>query len=165
MIISGDLLHSYLNSEPPLVEGIGRDRIQPNGVDISIENIFKFEGYGAISVNRRELPNVNEIEPDSDGWWQLKYGSYRVRLREIVHLPLGVVGIARPRSTLIRCGASVHTALWDSGYEGKSEVLLTVHNPNGLRLQRGARIMQMIFILCQGKVGEGYSGIYQKENM
>jgi len=165
MIISGDLLLSYLSSEPPLVEGIDKDQIQPNGVDISIENVFEFDESGSIGVGERKLADVTEIKPDTDGWWHLKQSSYRVRLKEVVHLPLGVVGIARPRSTLTRNGASVQTALWDSGYEGKSEVLLTVYNRYGLRIQKGARIMQMIFLLCQGEVNKGYSGKYQRENI
>ncbi|MEI2760841.1 MAG: hypothetical protein V9E95_01185 [Methanothrix soehngenii] len=37
---------------------------------------------------------------------------------EIVNIPGDVAALARARSTLLRCGASLETALWDPGYLG-----------------------------------------------
>ncbi|MGQ9706441.1 MAG: deoxyuridine 5'-triphosphate nucleotidohydrolase [bacterium] len=165
MIVSGELLLSYLKSKPPLVESVSEDQIQPNGIDLSIDKIFRFKGSGSVRVIDRKLADVVEMKPDRDGWWHLGEGAYKVRIIEIVHIPIGLIGIARPRSTLTRCGAMVHTALWDSGYEGKSEVLLTVHNHYGLNIQKGARIMQIIFLLCEGNIDKGYNGLYQGENI
>ncbi len=165
MILSGDSLISLLKSKPPLVEGVDKSQIQPNGIDIRIDTVFKFESAGEIGIKESQIAGVSEIAPDSGGWFFLMPGAYRVRLMEVVHIPLGISAIARPRSTLTRCGASVHTALWDSGYEGRSEVLLTVYNPSGLRIQRGARIIQLVFFLCEGRVRSGYDGRYQGENV
>jgi dUTP pyrophosphatase len=58
----------------------------------------------------------------------------------------------------------VETAVWDPGYRGRSSSLLVVHNPDGIRLKKDARVAQLIFFRT-GEVEEGYSGIYQDERM
>ncbi|MCK4702236.1 deoxyuridine 5'-triphosphate nucleotidohydrolase, partial [Candidatus Bathyarchaeota archaeon] len=83
---------------------------------------------------------------------------------ETVKMPLDVAAIARTRSTLLRNGAALGTAVWDPGYHGKSSSLLTVHNPHGMRLKRDARIAQLIFFHT-GEVEKGYSGVYQNERI
>jgi len=79
-------------------------------------------------------------------------------------MPLDVVAIARTRSTLLRNGATVETAVWDPGYKGRSSSLLVVHNPEGIRLKKDARIAQLVFFRVK-EVAEGYSGVYQNERM
>ena len=99
-----------------------------------------------------------------DGWIHLKKGVYKVIYNEVVKMPLNVAAIARTRSTLLRNGTEVGTAVWDPGYEGRSSSMLTVHNPHGLRLKKDARVAQLIFFET-GDVEKGYSGVYQKERM
>ena len=73
--------------------------------------------------------------------------------------------MARSRSSLLRMGAAVQTALWDPGYKGRSEALLVVSNSHGLTLQRDARVAQLVFIRIERADGEVYGGRYQGENM
>ncbi|MEM4523885.1 MAG: deoxyuridine 5'-triphosphate nucleotidohydrolase, partial [Archaeoglobaceae archaeon] len=61
-------------------------------------------------------------------------------------------------------GVSVETAVWDAGYEGRSEVLIVVHNPEGIWLKKNARIIQLIFLKLCSKT-RGYAGIYKFENV
>jgi len=79
-------------------------------------------------------------------------------------LPNNVMALARPRSSLLRCGVTVDTAVWDAGYSGRSQSLMVVYHPQGFRLQKNARIVQMIFFSLTGET-EGYSGSYQGENI
>jgi len=74
------------------------------------------------------------------------------------------MALGRPRSSLLRCGVTVGTAVWDAGYEGRSQSLLVVYNPRGFRLQKNARVAQLIFMRLSGKT-EGYKGAYQGENI
>ena len=67
------------------------------------------------------------------------------------------------RSSLLRCGASLHTAVWDAGYSGRSESLLVVYNPQGLDLEKNARVLQLVFSTLTGE-SQGYTGGYQGEN-
>jgi len=73
--------------------------------------------------------------------------------------------LGRPRSSLNRCGVSIHSAVWDAGYSGRSQSLLVVYNPLGFRLHRNARLLQLVFFYTSGGVGKGYSGQYQNENL
>ena len=53
---------------------------------------------------------------------------------------------------------------WDAGYHGRSQSLMMVYNPQGFRLQKNARIIQLIFFRLTSET-EGYSGTYQGENI
>ena len=72
--------------------------------------------------------------------------------------------LARPRSSLLRCGVTVGTAVWDAGYSGRSQSLMVIYNPQGIRLQKNARIIQLVFFQLTQET-EGYRGIYQGENI
>jgi dUTP pyrophosphatase len=73
------------------------------------------------------------------------------------------MAFARPRSTLLRSGVAIHTAVWDAGYSGRGEGLLSVLNPKGYRLQRGAAVLQLVFLRLGAATAEGYRGKYQGE--
>ena len=77
---------------------------------------------------------------------------------------MNLAAIAKPRSSLIRCGATLETAVWDAGYRGRSESMLVVYNYAGFRVKRNARIIQLLFYTLEKEVEKGYSGIYQNEN-
>jgi len=72
--------------------------------------------------------------------------------------------LARPRSSLLRCGVTVGTAVWDAGYNGRSQSMLVVYHPQGFRLQKNARVTQLVFMTVTGDT-EGYRGTYQRENI
>ena len=91
-------------------------------------------------------------------------GAYLITYNEIVHLPKNVIALATPRSSLLRCGVTVHTAVWDAGYSGRSQSLLIVYHPQGFRLQKNSRIVQLVFLELTQET-EGYNGIYQRENI
>jgi dUTP pyrophosphatase len=74
------------------------------------------------------------------------------------------MALARPRSSLLRCGVTIETAVWDAGYSGRSQALLVVHNPSGFHLQKNARVLQLVFFRLTGET-EGYQGKYQRENI
>ncbi len=87
-----------------------------------------------------------------------------ITYNEIVHLPKNIMALARPRSSLLRCGVTVGTAVWDAGYSGRSQSLLVVYNPKGFHLQKDARVLQLIFFPLTQET-EGYHGVYQGENI
>ena len=141
-------------------------QLQPSGFDLSLASIEAYVGGGAVDFNNSErvIGETKQLGTDKEGWYHLEKGVYKVVYNEVVKMPLDVAAIARTRSTLLRNGAEVGTAVWDPGYEGRSSSMLTVHNPYGLRLKRDARIAQLIFFHT-GEVGKGYNGIYQKERV
>ncbi len=160
-------LYEYLATAPPLVEGL-LDRevqVQPHGIDLSVGEVYRLDGPGVIGFASEvtQLPAGEPVTFDPEGWAHLPPGMYRVRLAERVNLPLHLFAMAWPRSSLLRMGVHIGTALWDAGYSGRGEVSLVVHNPRGIRLQHRARIVQMMFFRLDRAPLRGYDGRYQGE--
>lgn len=137
------------------------------GMELTMQKIERFTSSGAVAFDNieRVLPSTDPLDFDSSGWIDLAPGAYLVTFNEIVNIPRDVAALARARSTLLRCGASLETALWDPGYRGRSQSLLVVHNPQGLRLRKNARLMQLIFLRLENEAEKLYSGKYQGENI
>ncbi len=142
-----------------------QEHVQPNGVDLSLDAIWRFAGPGSLgrSSADRLLPPREELTFDADGWVDLSTGTYGIRYAEWVALPLDSGGLCFPRSSLLRMACHVPTAVWDAGYAGHAEGLLVVTNPSGVRLQRGARIVQLVLFRLTERASAGYSGRYQHE--
>ncbi len=155
-------------SEPPLIEGLVSPdvQVQPNGVDLTLRSVSSYDGAGAadFSNERRALPTESMLPFDGDDAVMLGPGSYLVRFNETVNLPLDLAALGRTRSSLLRGGAALHTAVWDAGYSGRSQSLLTVYNPSGFRLYRNARIMQLVFVTLEQPADAGYTGVYLGEH-
>ena len=137
------------------------------GMEMTLQKIERFTSAGAIAFDNmeRELPRTGPMDFDPSGWIDLAAGAYLVTFNEIVNIPRDVAALARARSTLLRCGASLETALWDPGYRGRSQSLLVVYNPHGLRLKKNARLMQLVFLRLEKEAEKVYSGKYQGENI
>ena len=152
------LLSNYLDLE---------QQVQPNGVDLSLQTVSAIHGQGILAADNagRVLPDVEPLPFDDAGFVTLGPGVYQVVFNEIVNLPKDMMAFGRPRSSLCRCGVTLHTAVWDAGYNGRSTSLLNVANPSGFRVQRDSRLLQLVFIKLAREVAEGYRGIYQGENI
>ncbi len=137
------------------------------GMEMTLQKIERFTSAGAVAFDNieRELPETEPMDFDPSGWIDLAAGAYLVTFNEIVNIPRDAAALARARSTLLRCGASLETALWDPGYRGRSQSLLVVYNPNGLRLKKNARLMQLVFMRLEKEAEKVYSGKYQGENI
>jgi dUTP pyrophosphatase len=101
---------------------------------------------------------------DGSGNLDLVPGIYMITYNEIVHLPRDLMALGRPRSSLLRCGVTIGTAVWDAGYAGRSQSMLVVYNKQGFRVEKNARITQLVFLELTGE-SAGYNGIYQGENI
>jgi len=145
----------------------GRSQVQPAGVDLTISEVFRFKGHGRLGFSNasRKLPDVEKLDFNDDGVLFLERGAYRVKYNEVVKVPDDCIAVGFPRSSLMRMGATIVSAVWDPGYEGRGEGLLLVENPHGIILERNARVMQLVFIKLSAKPSETYSGSYQYEGL
>ncbi len=162
-ILSKQDIHRLLQQEPPLLEDYINleEQVQPNGIDLTLREVALLQTSGKIAVNDKQRL-VSDLAPlvfDGLGFIDLVSGAYIITYNEIVHLPNNVMALARPRSSLLRCGVTVNTAVWDAGYSGRSQSLMVVYNPQGFRLQRNARIVQLVFLQLTQET-EGYQGAY-----
>ncbi len=168
-MLSHDELVSLISKKPPLVENMidQETQVQPNGIELTLERVESHEGPGSISFDNaeRRLPTTRNIEFSNGGWLHLPKGSYKIVFNEIVNIPKNIAAIAKPRSSLLRCGATIETAVWDAGYSGRSESLLIVYNEKGFNIKKDARVLQLLFFRLGEAVKEGYCGIYQNENI
>ena len=137
------------------------------GVELTLQKIERFLTAGTVAFDNKErkLPETELVNFDEMGWIELTAGAYLVTFNEIVNIPKDVAAMARARSTLLRCGATLETALWDPGYRGRSQSLLVVYNPQGLKLKKNARLMQLVFLRLENEAEKLYSGKYQGENI
>ena len=167
-VLSREDIHNLLQQQPPLIEGYINleEQVQPNGIDLTLREVSLLQSSGKIAVkdNQRQVSDLAPLVFDGLDFIDLVPGVYIITYNEIVHLPENIMALARPRSSLLRCGVTVDTAVWDAGYSGRSQSLLVVYNPQGFRLQRNARIVQLIFLKLTQET-EGYHGAYQRENM
>ena len=167
-ILSKQDIYRLLRQQPPLIEGYINleEQVQPNGIDLTLREVALLQSSGKIAVSNSQRL-VSDLAPlvfDGLGFIDLISGAYIITYNEIVHLPKNVMALARPRSSLLRCGVTVNTAVWDAGYSGRSQSLMVVYNPQGFRLQRNARMVQLVFLRLTKKT-EGYRGAYQGENI
>jgi dUTP pyrophosphatase len=167
-VLAKDDIRKLVQAQPPLVEGWLNleEQLQPNGFDLTLRDVAMLQTAGAIPVDNRQR-QVSTLAPlvfDGLGNIDLIPGPYLITYNEVVHLPKNVMALAAHRSSLLRCGVTVGTAVWDAGYEGRSQSLLVVHNPLGFRLQKNARIIQLVFFQLSQET-EGYKGKYQGENI
>ncbi len=167
-VLSKQDIHRLLQQEPPLIEGYIdlETQVQPNGIDLTLREVALLQTSGKIAASdsQRLVSDLAPLVFDGLGFIDLMPDAYIITYNEIVHLPNNVMALARPRSSLLRCGVTVNTAVWDAGYSGRSQSLMVVHNPQGFRLQRNARIVQLVFLQLTQKT-EGYHGAYQEENI
>jgi dUTP pyrophosphatase len=164
-VLSREDLRAALAASPPLVEGLDL-QVQPNGIDLRVDRVQRLTSPGLLGEadNVREPAAREDVQADKDGWWDLHRGAYVVTYQEKVNLPTDIMALARPRSTLLRSGVAIHAAVWDAGYSGRGEGLLSVLNARGYRLQRGARVLQLVFFRLSSPTAEGYKGRYHGEN-
>ena len=156
--------------EPLVAEYLDLDtQLQPNGFDLTLREVRRFTSAGGTGPGGAQstLSESSALSFGSDGYLDLTEGAYVITLNEIVSLPPDLMALARPRSSLLRSGVAIHTAVWDAGYKGRSQALLTVYNPMGYRVARDARLLQMVFMYLARPVpvDDGYKGRFLGENV
>ena len=152
---SDEIVKQYIDSDV---------QTQIAGFDLTIKELIELEDGGIVDFDntKRKIPEHRVVQP-KEGKWNIKPGGYLVKYNEVVEVPLNAVGLVLPRSSLMRSGATVCSAVWDPGYKGRGVGLFLVFA--NITLYQDARIAQIIFIETKTKTTEGYSGQYQNENI
>ena len=158
-VLLGDSIKSLFPSISPL-------QLQPAGIALTEEEDLTFTPPSV-----RDFDNKHRAVSDCsalqwhDNTLHLKPGAYKLRFAEVITIPPHTIALAFPRSSLLRSGATLHHAVWDPGYEGKSESLLVIHNPHGLTLYKRARVAQLIYLKLERQAQRLYRGVYHKEGV
>ena len=145
-------------SEEKLIEGFSENSLNGAGYDLRVGRFYKIRGEAYLGVERRTLPEVDEIITDE---LTLKPGEYiLVETLEKVHMPKDLMARILPRSTLFRAGCSLITAVVDPGYYGTLTMGLKNLSSADFRLEKKARIGQIVFEEVCGQA-ISYDGRYQ----
>ncbi|MCD4732786.1 deoxyuridine 5'-triphosphate nucleotidohydrolase [bacterium] len=167
MILATDELKKLLRATPPLMENLPdpERQLTTNGLDLTVAEVERFIGEtpGSLDFDNsaRRLPETEPL-PWKDDSLLLPPGGWLIRYAEKVNLPRNIIALGKPRSSLLRMGATLPSAVWDAGYSGYGQGLLVVHHPAGLLLHRRARVLQLVFHQLSSTT-TGYQGVYQGE--
>ncbi len=133
------------------------------GLKLTLCEVLTPAGPGEVLLGGKNVPDYEKIPPADGRIYRLVEGAYIVRYCEYVKIPEDSMAIALPRSTLIRSGATLFSAVWDPGYEGRGFGLLLVLNKYGISLEAGAQIAQLVYIKLAEKTLLPYRGTYYLE--
>lgn len=145
-------------------------QIQQVGVDLRINKVFQVIGEATISKTNRVLPAYREILPTKllterknetpivmEECWRLQPGYYLWEGFEQIKLPENTMALLIHRSTLMRSGINIVSAIWDPGFSGPTGSNLNVLMP--IKLERGACVAQIYFLNADAY--SKYEGIYK----
>ncbi|WP_168168621.1 deoxyuridine 5'-triphosphate nucleotidohydrolase [Methanopyrus sp. SNP6] len=133
-----------------LFPDLDENQYQPAGIDLKLDRVFRLEGQSALlEGDDKRLPEYREVETES-GVFELEPNvPYVLELAPELEVPEDTAALFLPRSTLLRSGVSVHTALGDPGFRGKIRVLAVNHHTAPYRVARGERVVQAVFLRAE----------------
>lgn len=141
---------------------LSEEAIQPNGVDLSIGELYELSGSSYIANEDYDKAVRNEVDSRQGIYYVRPENAYVTVYGEKISIPENHIGLVFPRSRLMRCGLQIETAVWDSGYTGIGEGQLTVSQE--AELEDDLRIAQMVFIRTE-ELSESYDGSHQEERL
>ena len=153
--------------EENLVEGLAeRELKNPEGagLDLRLGKLFRLEGRGFLGVEERETPKgvlVAEYDPAKRSSVIIKPGDYFLtETVEKFHMPLEVLSIVKPRTTLHRSGIITRVSVVDPGYSGPIHPAIYNAGPSEIEIELGARYVNAMFFEVKGG-GSQYRGQWQ----
>lgn len=150
---------------------------QPSGMDLRLGKIFSLDFeedglYGLID-GEKLLPEHKPIKPallnvgKDDyiaGWFLNPNTPYIAQVHGQIKIGKSNAQFYLPRSTLLRAGVNVYTALGDLGYNGHLSFLMINHGLRPFFIQTGERFAQLVDFEVRGG-SESYNGDYQEREI
>ncbi len=157
-MILGNSEIKRLIEDKKLIEEHEEQNVQGAGVDFRARTFYRPSGDTKVHKESRTLPEISEISGDTVS---IKPNELiLVETMEKVNMPSDIAARILPRSTLCRCGVYLLTAFVDPGFSGRLTVGLKNMSNHSFELEKGARIMQVMFEKTEGDTVD-YDGRYQ----
>lgn len=137
------------------------DTIQPSGIDLRMDKIYRQVGSGSLIDNEKNLPEIEELESVDDIYTLEPKTAYSVTIEGKIEIPTGYTMLYFPRSTLLRSFISVHTAVGDPGFYGTLQFMIVNNGQYPYKIKKGERIAQAVVFPVEGS-GK-YNGSYQEK--
>lgn len=147
-----------LVNEKNLIENFYEKSLQQAGYDLRMKTAYRIKGEPFLKNEERILPTVEEIQ---DNPILLRPGEYiLMETVEKVNMPLNLAAVVYPRTTLFRMGVSLRNGVVDPGYVGSLIFGLKNESMLNVKIEKGSRVAQMIFLVVKGKTIP-YEGVYK----
>ena len=144
-----------------LIENVDKNNVQPSGVDLRAKAIYRLKNGGYLGVKNRQTPNVDIISNKVGEKIILEPNEFvLVETMEKVNMPNDLLALILPRSSLFRCGVSLHTAVVDPGFIGTLTFGMKNMSDHSFELEIGSKIGQIVFEEVKGNE-KLYNGKYQ----
>ena len=154
--------------EKGIITNYIEEGIQQQGIDVRVEEIYGFNDSniknGYIPTKGKSIiPKTQPIIPINpfaqSNIYYLTPGYYEVKLKEGCTIPPNASLHFKTRSSLVRCGAIVHSGQFDAGFKTENMgCFLQVIHP--IHIEIGARIAQAI-VFESNDVENLYDGQWQ----
>ena len=148
MILNRSEIKERIEKTKMISQFIDMDKqLTSNGFDITVKDISIYQGAGTIDFDnsKREMPKYVRLV-DHKGFYHLQFGAYLVDFGEKFAIPEDIIALGYTRSSLLRMGAHIPSAVWDAGFEGYGQGMLIVNNLYGINVMENSRVMQLVFM-------------------
>lgn len=158
-----------------IITNVSDECVQMHGIDLELVKVESMHGVGQISKYwKTRLVKYSEVakslilvgnkgadKPIEAAGWQLNPGVYNVTFKQGCKIPSNQMLLIRQRSSLLRNGGSLHSSVFDAGFETDAiGTVMTIHHP--IEIEEGARIAQ-IYAHKWNEVENLYTGQFQKD--
>jgi deoxycytidine triphosphate deaminase len=144
-----------------LIEDVDENNVQPSGVDLRVKTVYRLKNGGYIGVKNRQTPNVDVVSDKVGDKVVLEPNEFvLVETMEKVNMPKDLLALILPRSSLFRCGVSLHTAVVDPGFVGTLTFGMKNLSEHPFEIEIGSKIGQIVFEEVKGN-DKLYNGKYQ----
>ena len=151
---------------------------QPSGLDLRLGKVFYLDSGEEDALNglidgQKYLPEHKPMKPillkckKDDyvaGWFLAPQTPYICQVKGQIEIGENNAQFYLPRSSLLRAGVNVYTALGDLGYNGHLSFLVINHGDRPFFIGEGERFAQLIDFEVKGGT-ESYDGDYQEEKV
>lgn len=153
---------------------------QPSGMDLRLGRVYYIDDnknlvYGLYggekSIPAHVEARMSQIklyssskEEEYWGWTLEPNKPYICEVQEQIKIGDNNAQFYLPRSTLLRAGVNVYTALGDLGYNGHLSFLVINHGKRDFFIEKGERFAQLVDFEVRGG-SESYDGDYQEKEI
>lgn len=143
--------------ERGIITGSCKEALQQQGIDLRIKDIKIVTGVGEIPPEgKTKLPMYDHYELG-----YIEPGYYEVTFEEGCKIPSNCSLHLKTRSSLVRCGAIIHSGQFDAGFETDSMGAF-MHVIRPIKIEKGARVAQAI-VFQSSDVENLYDGQWQND--
>lgn len=133
--------------------------VQQQGVDVRLDRVFAVISGGKVPKEGKTRPAQTVETSPTYGTYCLTPGYYEVTFKEGCNIPNNATLHFKTRSSLVRCGALIHSGQFDAGFHtDKAGAFLQVLMP--IEIEPGARVAQAL-VFTSNEVENLYDGQWQ----